>query len=141
MFSEVIPSSSARIVDITAQFTASNHSSSPSRTAGPSGSFEMMSSKMTRPSGPPSASGHAERRPASCERSDVHPSHWPCRMASRIWSTSSKVSGSKLRPRALNTVARFCSVVVPESTHTVAPSMSSSPPMPDSAVTIIPWPS
>ena len=141
MFSEVMPSSSAMIVDITAQFTASNHSSSPSRTAGPSGSFDMMSSKITSPSGPPSLSGHADRSPASCERSEVQPSHWPWRIASRIWSTSSNDSGSKVIPRALNTVARFCSVVVPDSTQTLAPSMSSSPVMPDSAVTIIPWPS
>ena len=79
--------------------------------------------------------------PASCDRSEVQPSHWPGRNASRIWSTSSKVSGVVARCPAVEPVARFCSVVVPDSTQMVVPSMSSIAVTPESAGTIIPWPS
>ena len=90
----VIPNSSAWMVAMTAQFTASAHSSSPSSTTGPNGSFEKASSKTVSASGPPASAGKAERTPASCDLSDVHPWHWPAVKASWIWSASVKVSGS-----------------------------------------------
>jgi hypothetical protein len=93
MLSAVMPNSSAWMVAMTAQFTASAHWSSPSRTAGPSGSLEKASSKIVSESGPPSASGKAERTPASCDWSDVQPSHCSPTNASWICSGSVKVSG------------------------------------------------
>jgi hypothetical protein len=81
-FSEVTPSSSAATVAITAQLTASAQSSSPSRTTGPSGSLDMVSSRMTRASGPPWPSGQLERIPASCDLSEVQAPHRPWMKAS-----------------------------------------------------------
>ena len=52
MFSEVSPNSSAWNVANTTHWTMSNHSSSPSRTAGPSGSLDIASSRIF--TGPPS---------------------------------------------------------------------------------------
>ena len=88
-----MPNSSAWMVAMIAQLTASAHSSSPSSTTGPSGSFEKASSKITSASGPPWSAGKAERTPASCDLSDVQPSHCPAVNASWIWSGSVKVSG------------------------------------------------
>ena len=73
----VTPYSSAWIVAKIAQFTASAHRLSPSRTAGASGSFEKTSSRMTRASGPPSSSGHVDRMPLSWLVSDDQPSQRP----------------------------------------------------------------
>ena len=61
---ESMPHSQAWMVDMTAQLTTCAHCVSPSATTGPSGSFENVSSRIVRASGPPSASGKFERTPA-----------------------------------------------------------------------------
>ncbi len=56
-FSEVMPNSSARMVDMTAQLTACAHCESPSRTAGPSGSLEKVAGVPSSPAMMVNASG------------------------------------------------------------------------------------
>ncbi len=67
------PISSASIIAISVQRTISNHRSSPWRTAGPSGSFEMISGKMMLSSGCASLA----RKPKSAEASVVTAPHLP----------------------------------------------------------------
>jgi hypothetical protein len=61
--------------------------------------------------------------------------------ASCSGSVSSNESGSYSIPRARKTVSRLSSVVVPERTQIVVPSMSASCWKSLSAFTIIAWPS
>ena len=56
--------------------------------------------------------------------SDVQPWHCPAVNASWIWSGSVKVSGVYVMPASAAAVARLSSVVVPDSTQIVVPSMS-----------------
>ena len=124
-FSDVTPNSSAWIVAKIAQFTASAQRLSPSSTAGASGSFENTSSRITSESGPPSASGKFARTALSWLVSDDQPSHEPAIHASWSRPMSSNDSTLTVRPRAANSVATLPSVVVPATTQTMAPSMSS----------------
>ena len=123
---DVMPNSSAWIVAMTAQLTASDHSSSPSRTTGPSGSFEKMSSRITSASGPPSASGKADRTPASCElvRRPAVALAAEERLPDLVGLVERQRRVAEASP-ASNAVARLSSVVVPDSTQIVVPSMSS----------------
>jgi hypothetical protein len=69
------------------------------------------------------------------------PSQPPCSKLVCSVSTSGNDCTSTLRPRRSNSVATLPSVVVPAATQTTAPSMSSIEVNPESAPTIIPWPS
>ena len=107
----------------------SNHWSSPWRTAGPSGSFEMgASGKITHASAPSvPAACSAARLPYRPEPSVVTMSQVPALNFSIASGKVSTVSSVIDTPATAAPSVMFFSVVVPAFVQTVAPSTASKP--------------
>ena len=134
MLPEVIPISSALIIALSDQRTILNQTSSPWRTTGPRGSFEMISGKTTWLSGLVSF----PRCAAKPERSVVYTSQRPASYAATTSSAFSKATRLNDMPFARKKSVMFSSVVVPVFVQMFAPSSSVAELTPRAVGTIIP---
>ena len=133
----VMPFSSAAICPKAIHLTMSNHWSSPCRTAGASGSLEMVSGSTMKSAGL-LATARVEAR---SERSVVGTSHRPEKKALRHSSALSNTTGRNFMLWVRKKSAMLSSIVVPGWMQTAAPSSCLALVTPSFFGTMRPWPS